>query len=299
MARLVEALVRAARASRSRCSRWRRGAPTSSAGSTGPRPGETLCLEGHTDVVTEGDPDAWRHPAVERPGRGRALYGRGAADMKGGLAAAMVAAAAVRRGGVRLAGRLVVAALVDEEGAMTGAKHFVGTPLGREPWTRPSSASRSRTSSASSRRGSCGRALPSTGAWRTEPCRTPGVNPMAAAGQFLARAAQLERRARRGVPRSRFLGRPTSRRPLSERPVGSRRPEQRDPGGGRASLDVRLTPGSSREASSRPSRRWRGRRRAGAPARGSPSSPSSRPGRRPGSAAARSSSRRSSGRSGA
>ena len=51
--------------------------------------------------------------------------------MKGGLAAAMVAAAAVRRAGVPLAGRLMVAALVDEEDAMSGAKHFAGTPLGR------------------------------------------------------------------------------------------------------------------------------------------------------------------------
>jgi hypothetical protein len=36
--------------------------------------------------------------------------------MKSGLAAAMVAAAAIKRSGVRLGGRLVVGALVDEEG---------------------------------------------------------------------------------------------------------------------------------------------------------------------------------------
>ena len=42
--------------------------------------------------------------------------------MKSGLAAAMIAAAAIKRSGARLGGRLVVGALVDEEGDMIGAK---------------------------------------------------------------------------------------------------------------------------------------------------------------------------------
>src|SRR3989475_652291 len=52
--------------------------------------------------------------------------------MKSGLAAAMIAAAAIRRSGASLAGRLVVGALVDEEGDMLGARHFCTTPIGRE-----------------------------------------------------------------------------------------------------------------------------------------------------------------------
>ena len=65
---------------------------------------KTLCLEGHTDVVTEGDPAAWRHSPWSGIVEDGHLYGRGSADMKGGLAAAMVAAAAVRRAGRRSPG---------------------------------------------------------------------------------------------------------------------------------------------------------------------------------------------------
>ena len=85
-------------------------------------PGPTLMFEGHTDVVTEGD--GW---TVEPFGGdvvdGR-LWGRGSADMKGGLAAMLFAADAFRRRGP-FPGRIVLAALVDEEGLMLGAKDFV------------------------------------------------------------------------------------------------------------------------------------------------------------------------------
>jgi succinyl-diaminopimelate desuccinylase len=90
----------------------------------GDRPGPTLMFEGHTDVVTEGDHANWSvDPFGGEITDGR-LWGRGAADMKGGLAAMLFAADAVQHNGP-FAGRMVLAALVDEEGMMTGAKDFV------------------------------------------------------------------------------------------------------------------------------------------------------------------------------
>ena len=89
----------------------------------GGRPGPTLLFEGHTDVVTEGDARAWTHPPFAAEIAGGRLYGRGAADMKAGVAAMLFAARAVEQAG--FAGRLVVAALVDEEGMMLGVKDFV------------------------------------------------------------------------------------------------------------------------------------------------------------------------------
>jgi succinyl-diaminopimelate desuccinylase len=90
----------------------------------GGRPGPTLCFEGHTDVVTEGDTSLWTVDPFAATISGGRLYGRGSADMKSGLAAAMFAAHEVQQRGP-FPGRIVLAALVDEEGMMSGVKQFV------------------------------------------------------------------------------------------------------------------------------------------------------------------------------
>jgi len=90
----------------------------------GGRPGPTLMFEGHTDVVTEGD--GWTvDPFGGNVVDGR-LWGRGSADMKSGVAAMLYAAKEVADAGP-FPGRIVVAALVDEEGMMLGAKHLVAS----------------------------------------------------------------------------------------------------------------------------------------------------------------------------
>jgi acetylornithine deacetylase len=81
--------------------------------------GRTLLFCGHLDTVgVEGMSRPFE--PVERDGR---LYGRGAQDMKGGLAA-MVGAAG-RLAGTLARGRVVVAAVVDEEFASLGAEALV------------------------------------------------------------------------------------------------------------------------------------------------------------------------------
>lgn len=54
--------------------------------------GPTLAFAGHTDVVPTGKTQHWDHPPFEPTLRDGLLYGRGAADMKGSLAAMVVAA---------------------------------------------------------------------------------------------------------------------------------------------------------------------------------------------------------------
>jgi len=51
-----------------------------------------LAFAGHTDVVPPGNEAAWRHPPFAGEITGEKLYGRGAADMKGGIAAFVAAA---------------------------------------------------------------------------------------------------------------------------------------------------------------------------------------------------------------
>jgi succinyl-diaminopimelate desuccinylase len=51
-----------------------------------------VCFAGHTDVVPVGDAAAWTHPPFGAVIDGGMLYGRGAVDMKGGIACFMAAA---------------------------------------------------------------------------------------------------------------------------------------------------------------------------------------------------------------
>jgi acetylornithine deacetylase len=82
--------------------------------------GRSLILNGHVDVVPPGDDANWRHP----PWRGTLeegnIYGRGSADMKGGLCCALFAAKAVIDSGVRLRGRLFIESVVGEEDGGAG-----------------------------------------------------------------------------------------------------------------------------------------------------------------------------------
>src|SRR5690242_7232311 len=50
-----------------------------------------LMFAGHTDVVPPGDEQAWTHPPFAAESDGKELYGRGAVDMKGGIACALAA----------------------------------------------------------------------------------------------------------------------------------------------------------------------------------------------------------------
>ena len=91
----------------------------------GSRPGKTLLFEAHTDVVTEGSADEWEHAPFGAERDGGRIYGRGACDTKGNLAAAMVAVRAIKDSGVAFPGRLVLCHPVDEEGMMAGIKAFI------------------------------------------------------------------------------------------------------------------------------------------------------------------------------
>jgi acetylornithine deacetylase len=82
--------------------------------------GRSLMLCGHIDTVGVEGMTAPFDP-IERDGR---LYGRGSQDMKGGVAA-MIDAVRVLAGGGLPAGRVIVAAVVDEEYASIGADALV------------------------------------------------------------------------------------------------------------------------------------------------------------------------------
>ena len=89
-------------------------------------PGErTLMFEGHTDVVTPGDLSAWHYDPFGAEIVDRRMFGRGTNDTKGNLAAMLIAMAALKRSGVKLAGTLIGGVLCDEEDQMLGVQDFI------------------------------------------------------------------------------------------------------------------------------------------------------------------------------
>jgi acetylornithine deacetylase len=87
----------------------------------GSRKGPALMLCGHMDTVGVAGMQAPFDP-IEKNGR---VYGRGSQDMKGGLAAMLAATLDVAAKGSLESGRLIFAAVVDEEYASVGAEALV------------------------------------------------------------------------------------------------------------------------------------------------------------------------------
>lgn len=83
--------------------------------------GRSLMLQGHIDVVPTGPAELWTTPPFEPSIRNGRMYGRGAADMKSGLAAAVMAMRALRLAGLQPAGTVQMAAVIEEECTGNGA----------------------------------------------------------------------------------------------------------------------------------------------------------------------------------
>lgn len=89
------------------------------------RSGRNLCFAGHTDVVPTGSPQSWAAGPFDAEVRDGILYGRGAVDMKGGVAAWVAAVSRVLAAS-EPAGSLSFLITGDEEGqALHGTKRVV------------------------------------------------------------------------------------------------------------------------------------------------------------------------------
>jgi len=75
----------------------------------------SLILCGHIDVVPAGDLSKWTVPPYKGEVKHGKLYGRGATDMKGGVAAMLMALAAAKKYESELSGKVTVASVSDEE----------------------------------------------------------------------------------------------------------------------------------------------------------------------------------------
>ncbi len=92
-----------------------RGRPNVVATLKGRGGGRSLLLNGHVDVIPAAAQDAWQHGPWSADLVDGRVYGRGASDMKAGLAAMTMAVEAIVRSGVELAGDVILEYVVDEE----------------------------------------------------------------------------------------------------------------------------------------------------------------------------------------
>jgi acetylornithine deacetylase len=121
------------------------GRPQLAARVEGSGGGRSLLLNGHIDAVPYGDLERWDSHPLKADLRGDLLYGRGANDMKGSIAAFVHVLECLRVEGVRLRGDVIVATNTDEEssgaGSLRVAEHGVaadagicGEPTGFDVW---------------------------------------------------------------------------------------------------------------------------------------------------------------------
>jgi acetylornithine deacetylase/succinyl-diaminopimelate desuccinylase family protein len=94
--------------------------------SLGPSGEPGLLFLGHSDTVPAGD--GWTHPPFGGELVDGRVIGRGAADMKAGIAAAVIAMAALRRCGIELERPVALAAVIDEEETGAGVKALLERP---------------------------------------------------------------------------------------------------------------------------------------------------------------------------
>jgi acetylornithine deacetylase len=87
--------------------------------------GRSLVLNGHVDVVPPAAEDLWTHPPYAAIRDGDWLYGRGAGDMKAGLAAMTGAVRALERAGYAPAAPVQLQSVVEEECTGHGALQCV------------------------------------------------------------------------------------------------------------------------------------------------------------------------------
>lgn len=77
--------------------------------------GRSLILNGHVDVVPAGPATMWASPPFSARREGDWMYGRGAGDMKAGVAANLAVLSAFRRAGLEPAAEVIVQSVIEEE----------------------------------------------------------------------------------------------------------------------------------------------------------------------------------------
>jgi succinyl-diaminopimelate desuccinylase len=207
-----------------------------------PQKHKTLMLSGHTDVVTEGDAGSWTYPPFAAELVGGRIYGRGACDMKAGVAAAIVAAEAVKRAVPELPGRIRLGLVADEEGMMLGIKGFI-----RQGWADGVDGAivcePEENELCLCQKGAMRVEVLSTGKMAHGAMPYAGVNPIPPLMDFLAGVRGLERAEQERLGRHEHLGLPWFTPTIVRAPAKGEAQLNVMPETATAALDIRTVPG--------------------------------------------------------
>lgn len=207
----------------------------------------TLMFEGHTDVVTEGDATQWRFPPFAGTIAEGRLHGRGSCDMKGGIAAAIGALAAVMTVAPELPGRIRLGIVVDEEGMMLGIKHFI-----QQGWADAVSAAivcePEENEICLFQKGAMRVAVTFEGKMAHGAMPYAGINPIRALGEMLVQVAALESLEQTRHGEHPFLGLPWITPTIVRGPVTGEAQHNVMPAAAYLALDIRTIPGQDHTA---------------------------------------------------
>ncbi len=212
----------------------------------GQEEGPCLMFECHTDVVTEGDPSEWRYGPFEGRVVGNRIYGRGACDTKGNLAALVKAVEAISRSGSPIKGRILLGILVDEEGLMRGVKHFI-----RNGWTNRVHAAiicePVDNHLCITQKGAMRAELITTGKMSHGAMPLSGLNPIPPMISILEKIRRLEEEEIERLGKDPLLGYPSLTPTVLQAPAKGEPQLNVVPYQCRALLDIRTIPGQSHE----------------------------------------------------
>ena len=222
------------------------GSPNVIAVLHGQSEGSCLMFEGHTDVVTEGDVSEWKYSPFEGKITGGRIYGRGACDTKGNLAAAVAAVLAISRSGIPFKGKILLGILVDEEGLMTGVKHFI-----RQGWANGVDAAiicePEDNQICLTQKGALRVELITSGKMSHGAMPLTGLNPVPGMVSILEKVRQLEEEEIERLGKDPLLGYPSLTPTVVQAPLKGEPQLNVVPYQCRALLDIRTVPGQSHE----------------------------------------------------
>ncbi len=212
----------------------------------GQNEGPCLMFECHTDVVTEGDASEWKYAPFEGRLSGNRIYGRGACDTKGNLAAAVQAVKAIGQSGSHFNGKILLGILVDEEGMMSGVKHFI-----RQGWAKSVNAAiicePVDNHLCITQKGALRAEVVTTGKMSHGAMPLSGLNPIPPMISILDKMRQLEEEEIERLGKHPSLGYPSITPTVLQAPVKGEPQLNVVPYQSRALLDIRTIPGQSHE----------------------------------------------------